>query len=179
MNYWQGEHIALRGIEMEDAPFFYEWNKETGTQEGLDQIWFPSSLLRQEKWVEKTSLKSIEDDSYFFVIINKEKEKIGMIHTNDCDKKNGNFSYAIGIKEGYRKKGYASAAIKMVLNYYFNELRYHKAVVGIYDFNQASIHLHLNLGFQEEGRLREMLYKGNRFYDLLKLGLLKREFNES
>ena len=178
MNYWKGEHVELRGLEIGDAPFFYEWNKEMDTQKNLDHIWFPSSMLRQEKWVEKQALKSIEGDSYFFVIANKEGEKVGMIHAKDCDQKNGNFSYGVGILEGQRQRGYASAAIQMVLRYYFQELRYHKAQVSIYEFNEASIHLHRKLGFQEEGRLREMIYGGNAFHDVLKFGLLKREFEK-
>ncbi|MEM6803792.1 MAG: GNAT family protein, partial [Bacteroidota bacterium] len=58
----------------------------------------------------------------------------------------------------------------------FQELRYHKAMVGIYAFNEASLALHKKIGFKEEGSLREMLFAGNQFHDLLKLGLLKREF---
>ncbi|MEM6633613.1 MAG: GNAT family N-acetyltransferase [Bacteroidota bacterium] len=178
MNYWKGEHVELRGLELEDAPFFYDWNKEVETQKNLDQIWFPSSLIRQEKWVEKQALKSVVDDAYFFVIVNNAGERVGMIHAKECDKKNGNFSYAIGIVAPHRKKGYASSAIQMVLRYYFQELRYHKVWVGIYEFNKASIHLHRKLGFQEEGRLREMVYGGNAYHDLFKFGMLKIEFEE-
>ncbi len=176
MNYWEGDLVSLRGIEIGDAPFFYNWNKETQTQQHLDQIWFPSSLRRQEEWVAKQTTASVEDDSYFFVILNKNGDRVGMVHTNDCDKKNGHFSYAVAILEAHRNKGYAKAAIQMVLAYYFNELRYHKALVGIYAFNKQSIGLHQTLGFQQEGRLREMIYAGNAYHDLLKFGLLKREF---
>lgn len=178
MNYWEGEIVKLRGIEPGDAPFFYEWNKATQTQLHLDQIWFPSSLFRQEQWVEKQAVKSIEDDSYFFVICNAAGEKVGMIHTNDCDKKNGHFAYAVAIVEAHRNKGYAQAAIKKVLDYYFNELRYHKVTVGVYAFNQASIRLHEKLGFQEEGRLRAMVFSGNQYHDLIKFGCLKQEYNQ-
>ena len=45
MNYWKGEHVELRGLELEDAPFFNDWNKEVETQKTLDQIWFPSTLI--------------------------------------------------------------------------------------------------------------------------------------
>ncbi|MEM1358773.1 MAG: GNAT family protein [Bacteroidota bacterium] len=176
MNYWEGPLVALRGIEPQDAGFFYEWNKEAYTQQHLDQIWFPSSLLRQEQWVEKQSTKSVEDDGYFFVIVDKTGEKVGMIHVHTADKKNGNFSYAVAIIKAQRGKGYATAAIKMVLKYYFTELRYHKASVGIYAFNEASVKLHQKLGFKEEGRLREMVFSGNQYHDLLKYGLLKREY---
>ncbi|MEL6672821.1 MAG: GNAT family protein [Bacteroidota bacterium] len=176
MNYWENNLITLRGLEAEDASFFHDWNQETGTQLALDQIWFPSSLIRQEEWVKKQALASVEEDSYFFVIENKAGERVGMIHTNEADKKNGHFSYGLGVVQAHRHKGYASAAIRMVLGYFFKELRYHKVTVGIYAFNQASIALHQRLGFQEEGRLREMLFAGNAYHDLLKFGLLKREF---
>ncbi|MEM9260937.1 MAG: GNAT family protein, partial [Bacteroidota bacterium] len=80
------------------------------------------------------------------------------------------------IHPSFGGKGYATAAIKMVLAYYFMELRYHRVSVGIYAFNEASIKLHQKLGFKEEGRLREMVFSGNQYHDLLKYGLLKREY---
>ncbi|MEO0899743.1 MAG: GNAT family N-acetyltransferase [Bacteroidota bacterium] len=138
-NYWQGKRIALRGLEPSDAPFFLEWNQETLTQQNLDQIWFPSSLARVEEWAHKQALKPVDDDSYFFVITQLSGEPVGMIHTNDCDKKNGHFGYGLGVTADHRKMGYASEAIRMVLSYYFNQLRYHKAIVGVYGFNEASI----------------------------------------
>lgn len=176
MNDWQGEKVELKGLALEDASFFYEWNKHTETQRFLDYLWFPSSLIRQEKWVEQAALKTVEDDSYFFVITNLAGERVGMIHTKDCDKRNGHFSYGMGIVNEHRQKGYATEAIQMVLRHYFYELRYHKAQVSIYAFNQPSIQLHQALGFKQEGRLREMIYQDNSFKDVLVFGLLKREF---
>lgn len=176
MNYWAGPLVTLRGIELGDVSFFHEWNQETHTQQHMDQIWFPSSLRRVEEWVEKQSTASVAEDHFFFVILNKAGERVGMVHVHDCHKKNGHFSYAVGIREAQRHKGYARAAIRMVLDYYFHQLRYHKVTVGIYAFNEASIRLHEQLGFQQEGRLREMIYADSAYHDLLKFGLLKREF---
>jgi len=177
-NYWKGKLVTLRSIEIDDAEFFYAWNQETQTQKHLDQVWFPSSKLRQEEWVKRMAVKDIADDSFFFVLLNLKGEKVGMIHTHDCDKRNGNFSYGLGIIQEQRNKGFAVDAIKLVLNYYFNELRYHKAIVSIYEFNHASIKLHEKLGYVQEGRLREMVFQAGKHHDLLKFGLLKREFKE-
>ena len=176
MNYWQGATIRLRGLEPADAAFFHHWNEDTGTQKFLDHIWFPSTLTRVQQWAEKTALKEVNEDEFFFVIEDLNGNPVGMIHPSHCDKRNGNFSYGIGVVEEARRKGYAIEAAQMVLRYYFNELHYHKACVGIIADNEASIALHRKLGFKEEGRLREMGYRNGIYHDLLKFGLLKREF---
>ncbi|WP_170110188.1 GNAT family N-acetyltransferase [Flavilitoribacter nigricans] len=175
-NYWQGTIVRLRGIEPEDAEFFYQWNQETETQRSLDRIWFPSSLERQREWTAKKATKALDDDGYFFVIENPERIPVGMVHTRDCDPQNGTFSYAVALKAAHRRKGYAREAVKMILNYYFQELRYHKVTVDIYDHNLASIALHEHLGFSREGRLRQMRFAGGKYFDVLKYGLLRKEF---
>jgi len=71
----------------------------------------------------------------------------------------------------HQRKGYASEAIRLVLRYFFEELRYHKATVQVYAFNEASIRLHQKLGFQEEGRSRDMIYTQGRYVDELTFGL--------
>lgn len=48
------------------------------------------------------------------------------------------------------RRGYASDAICIVLRYYFEELRYQKCTVSVYDFNESSLRLHEWLGFQVE-----------------------------
>jgi RimJ/RimL family protein N-acetyltransferase len=76
----------------------------------------------------------------------------------------------------YWRKGYATEAIQIVLRYFFDELRYQKVNVHIYDFNSGSIELHRRLGFQEEGRLRRMGYTQGQHYDWLLLGMTREEF---
>lgn len=175
-NFWQGNSIRLRGIEPEDADFFYRWNQETETQQQLDRIWFPSSLERQRQWTAKQSTKAIDDDCYFFVIENLDTAQVGMIHTRECDPQNGHFTYAVALKVEHRRKGYAQEAVNMILNYYFQELRYHKVTVDIFEYNTASVMLHEKLGFSKEGQLRQIRFAEGKYFDLLKYGLLRTEF---
>lgn len=67
---------------------------------------------------------------------------------------------------------YASQVIQKVLDYYFNQLRYHKAKAGVHSDNLASQALHESLGFQLEGRLREMVFTNGARVDLLWYGRL-------
>ncbi|MEO0469880.1 MAG: GNAT family protein [Bacteroidota bacterium] len=177
-NYWQGKNIRLRGLEPEDADTFFQWNQDIQTQHGLDQIWFPGSKARVREWAEQKSQQSGEKDEFFFVIEELSSGQIaGMIHPSNCDRQNGTFSYGVGIIEAFRRKGYAQEAIRMVLRYYFEELGYQKVNVGIYAYNEASIKLHVQMGFTEEGRQRAMKLHARQYWDLVLLGMLRAEFS--
>jgi len=101
---------------------------------------------------------------------------VGGIGVSNVDQVNGTFSYGLGISPKHQRKGYASEAIRLLLSYYFNELRFNKCNVTVYDFNEGSKQLHIVLGFAEEGRLRESKYSNGRYYDVLLYGLTQEEF---
>ena len=64
----------------------------------------------------------------------------------------------------------------MVLRYYFRELRYQKATVNVFSFNEASARLHESLGFQLEGRLRRTVFTDGELFDELIYGITVEEF---
>jgi RimJ/RimL family protein N-acetyltransferase len=80
------------------------------------------------------------------------------------------------VKSGERRRGYAAEAITIVLRYYFEELRYQKAFVGVYSFNEASLGLFARLGFVQEGRQRRMVFTRGRYFDMVWLGMTAEEF---
>jgi RimJ/RimL family protein N-acetyltransferase len=87
------------------------------------------------------------------------------------------FKYAILIRRAYWGRGYARAAITLVLRYYFRELGYQKLTSMVYSFNEPSIRMHEKLGFVFEGRLRRTVYTNGRHYDTIYFGLTKEEFD--
>ena len=101
-----------------------------------------------------------------------------MIATHNCDPRNGTFAYGVAIREAHQRQGYASEAIELVLRYYFQELRYQKATVHIYSFNNPSIVLHERLGFQREGCMRRMIFTEGQFFDILLYGITREEFTQ-
>lgn len=178
MNYWCGKKIRLRGIEPEDYESFYNWNLETETARNIAWLWFPTSKASQQEWARAESLKKGENDEYFFVIETLEGEFVGSINANTVNRTDGSFRYGVGIIETARRKGYAKEAVQILLNYYFNELRYHKVNATVYEFNESSIALHEQLGFVQEGRLRETKYTQGRYWDVIIYGMTSKEFNE-
>lgn len=107
---------------------------------------------------------------------NQQGEAVGYIGTQACIPRTGTFSYGIQIASEHQRQGYASAAIRVVLTYFFEELRYQKATIWVHSYNEGSIRLHERLGFTKEGVHRRMAYTGGRHYDVIWFGMTVEEF---
>jgi RimJ/RimL family protein N-acetyltransferase len=176
VNVWQSNHVRLRAVEPEDWQNFATSNRDTETARHSYHIPFPQSDEAARRWAEKEALRTAEQDVFRWVIENLEGDFVGTINTHSCDQRNGTFSYGLAVRNEHQRKGYASEAIRIVLRYYFSELRYQKVVAHVYSFNEPSIRLHQQLGFQLEGRIRRMIYTHGQFFDDLIFGLIAEEF---
>lgn len=176
MNYWQGERVRLRGIEPTDAETFSRWHLDSDMGRNLDFVWPPISQALIKKQIEEGSLKTLEKDAFTWVIEDGSGQAVGSITTHHCDRRNGTFGYGINIAAERQKQGYATEAVRLVIKYYFDELRYNKAAVHVFSHNRASIALHEKLGFVKEGVLRQMVYTGGEYFDILCYGMTKSDF---
>ncbi|MCW5882512.1 MAG: GNAT family N-acetyltransferase [Anaerolineae bacterium] len=178
-NYWQGALVRLRAIEPADWETFARWNLDSERGRLLDFLWPPTSDAAMRAWAEAESQRRLDNDAYRWIIETLDGAAVGAIDTHSCSPRNGTFSYGIDIAREQRRRGYARAAIHLVLRWYFDELRYQKVTVSIHADNPASIALHTALGFTREGTLRRMAYSGGRYLDIHWYGLTAEEFAAS
>lgn len=178
-NFWSGEKIRLRAVELNDAGTFFKWSSDYDNESDrfCDEIHFPISYDSMMARVEAMSKREPSNDEFMWIIENKEGSTIGCINTFDCNKKVGTFKYGLGIIREQWGNGYAKDAIKIILKYYFRELRYQKVTVYIYSFNERSIKLHESLGFQNEGRIRRAVFTNGNYYDEVLYGMTCEEFD--
>ncbi|WCR28535.1 GNAT family N-acetyltransferase [Paenibacillus thiaminolyticus] len=177
ISYWKGAAVQLRAPDTEDIHVFE--SLDDAILQSHDSIAFPRTKAQIEEWMEQISQGASKDsDDFFWIAEDKDRNVVGTIEVAGCDSKNGTFDYGITVLPAYRGKGYAKDMIVTVLKHYFLELRYEKATINVYSFNQASISLHRKLGFKEEGRLRRMIYTGGQYYDEVYFGMTKEEFQE-
>lgn len=172
---WHGERVRLRAIEPGDWETYFAWNQDDEQTRNLHFIPMPQSQEAVRRWAEQEALRRPEHDNFRFVIEHG-GDVVGDLTTHDCDPRVGKLSYGLNIRRAQRRKGLASDAIRIVLHYYFQELRYQKATVAVYSFNEPSIRLHEKLGFQQEGCLRRTVYTEGQFFDELFFGLTVEEF---
>lgn len=94
------------------------------------------------------------DDFHFAIEALHNRTLVGSIWVQ-ADPSRGRFSYGIGIGPQYRRCGYAADAVTVLLTFMFEQRRYRKCEVSVNGGNFASLALHGELGFREEGRPRD------------------------
>ncbi len=177
-NIWQGKLARLRAVEPDDWEKFFEWVEDTEFARYTDNVHFPASREALKKRTAELALTEPKNHEFRWIIENLKGEFVGTINTHTCDSRTGTFRYGIAIRREHWHNGYASDAIRLVLAYFFHELRYQKVNVNVYAFNEVSLKLHQKLGFREEGRLRRMVYTNGTLYDDFILGMTVEEFDE-
>ncbi|MBU5439211.1 GNAT family N-acetyltransferase [Tissierella sp. MSJ-40] len=178
-NFWIGEKVRLRAVELKDIDDFFKtgFEADTDLDKFCDEIHFPQSKEKMRERLESIIKKEPENDEFWWIIEDLNGNPVGNINTFSCNKRNGTFKYGIGLEKPYWGKGYAKEAIKIVLRYYFRELRYQKVNAFVYSFNEKSLKLHESLGFKQEGRLRRMVYTNGDYFDEIYYGMTVEEFN--
>jgi len=179
-NYWQGNLIKLRSFEDKDLEKYINdrVNPDSKRQWCEDYIRFPFSPAEIKEQTEKYNSSLKDEDKRLFTIETLYGEYAGEISVWHTDRRNGTFKYGIFLDEKMRGKGYGKDALKIVLDFYFNELNYNKAQPDAYAFNNNSQKFHEKFGFVLEGVLRNQIYSRGEYHNLHCYGMLKNEFNK-
>lgn len=177
-NVFQGRLVRLRAVETTDWEIWYAM-ADTDDDRLSWEIPFPASREATRAHVEELARGGTKNDEFRFQIERLDGEYVGTLNTHTINRRNGTFSYGLSILPQYRRLGFASEAVRLVLRYYFWERRYQKVNAEVFSFNEPSIKLHESLGFTLEGRLRRMIYTGGQFYDALIYGMTREEFEAS
>jgi RimJ/RimL family protein N-acetyltransferase len=178
LSIWQGQRVRLRSYEPGDWEHSWIWDQESELERKDGNLSFPQSQERLKHWTQEGAVRKPESNSWGFLIENSEGQVVGWIGSHDYNPRVGHFGYGLVIAKEYRRKGYASEAILLLLRYFFQALRYQKVTIQVASFNQASIALHEQLGFQLEGCVRRAGLTKGQYVDELHYGLTVGEFEE-
>lgn len=178
LNIWVGEKVRLRSIVPGDWAKFHENDQDSEGARLSDALYFPRSEDGTKLWAEQQATKGPDGDNMMLAIETLEGELVGSINSHNCNQRNGTFKYGVAIFRVHWRNGYASEAVKILLRYFFQELRYEKVTAHVYAFNESSIGLQEQLCFKQEGRLRNMIFTNGIHYDEYVYGLLKSEYEQ-
>ncbi len=165
-----GEYL-LRILEK----FELEWARELHNDPEVLTMLTDASFInetQQIKWYESlcTSTKSKR------LVIEYNGEKIGLVRLDDIDQVNQSICVGLDIAKVYRGQGHGKKSFKVLLEYVFHELNMNRAWLLVAEFNERAYKLYKSLGFIEEGRQRERLYRFGRHYDYIMMSILKKEY---
>jgi len=167
------EGITLRAVEPEDLELFYIWENNESLWSQSNTL-VPFSKFTLKRYIDN-SHKSIYETGQLRLMIDlrDENKTIGTIDLFDFDHFHSRAGLGILIAdEHHRHKGYASMAMKCIINYAFTTLRLHQLWCNILESNKESLALFEKHGFNICGRKKEWVkaddgYTGEFFLQLI------------
>ncbi len=176
--YWQNELVRLRAMVAEDWEEHYYNCYDSKARRMLQyELELPPTQASNKSVIEMFSNFNPETKRLMFTIESLDGVNVGSFNLNGIDEKNGTFGIGMQIGMDHRGKGYGTAAMKILLDYAFNERRLNKFNVSVIEGNIGSATMMDKLGCQEEGIRREVIYTEGKYQDEILFGLTKNEFN--
>lgn len=170
--------IKIKEFDLQNVSVHYKWNND----EELN--YYDSDYPHQHEDFDTflSRIKSVLDErnetaNVFEVHLAENDKMIGIvdIHAIDSYNRRCYVNCTIGDRD-YAGKGYDVQALKRVLHHCFNDKGMHKVATTAFDFNTSWIESVKELGFQQEGQLREHVLKKDEFCDKLIFSLLKSDY---
>lgn len=103
------------------------------------------------------------------------EEKIGLVRLDQIDNNNHSVCVGLDIHMDYRGQGYARKIYDEVFKETFLFMDMHRVWLLVASYNTRAYSLYQKLGFIEEGRHREALFKKGQRHDYIQMGILKDE----
>lgn len=113
----------------------------------------------------------------FMITDTETGEDVGSVYLRDIDMQNKKCEYGIFIGEdSCRGKGVGTAAARLALDYAFNTLGLNRVFLRVFADNPRAIKSYEKAGFRHEGTFRDDVIIDGTAYDMVFMGILKREF---
>ncbi|MDL2282009.1 GNAT family N-acetyltransferase [Parabacteroides sp. OttesenSCG-928-G06] len=163
----QNEQIRLRALEPEDLPLLYRWeNDTTAWSVGNTLAPYSQHVLREYIIESRQDIYTLKQLRLMIEVI-AEKQTIGMIDLFDFDPHNRRAGVGILIDPDWQQNGWATEALKLLIDYAFSFLKLHQLYAHIPESNEASNRLFTHCGFRETGRLSDWITTEEGYEDVI------------
>lgn len=147
----KNENIYLRALEPTDIDLIYQWENDRS-------IWYLSNTVNPfSKYTIEQFYKNAHEDIYstkqmrLMICLNSTLEAIGCIDLFDFDPYNQKVGTGILITEKNKRKGYASEALALLIDYVFKTLGLNQIYCNILEDNEPSLKLFQKFKFEITG----------------------------
>ena len=169
-----GKKVYLSPINMEDAIKYTEWLNDYDTAKYIDQVTNIVTIEGEREFLANLNNKCI------FAIVDKENDTlIGNITLNKINSvhRTSELGIMIGDKN-YLSLGYGSDAIKLMLDYGFNQLNLNNIMLRAVAFNNRAIKAYEKCGFKTFGIWKQSYYFEGEYHDEVYMNIMKDDFNK-
>ncbi|MET3292770.1 UNVERIFIED_CONTAM: RimJ/RimL family protein N-acetyltransferase [Brevibacillus sp. OAP136] len=180
----QGKRVILRDLQPADIEQIYFWKYLASDREHLN--WNGPYAPLPELTLEEYSKKHDESLSLLGtatprteLVIEIDGELKGTVGRYWVSEVTNWFEIGIAIYDSrYWSGGYGTEAFQMWIDYLFTHLDTVRLGIGTWSGNERMIRLAARCGMQEEARVRNARIVRGGYYDAIKMGMLREEWEE-
>ncbi len=165
-----GDSITLGPLLAEDAPHMYRWinNVDLSRENGFCR---PVDSMNFESWY--ANIGKDQSKVFFAIRTLKNQRLVGYVAINDI---HAVFRSAeVGVIVGEvrdRGQGYGTEALKLAMQYCWNDLNLVRLNINVYGPNKAAVRCYEKAGFVVEGTMRSAVFINGRRADNTIMGAL-------
>lgn len=165
--------IRFRQLSADDL----EWARLLHNDpEVLGMVTDPHIVTQEEQLAWFDRLSKSPSSRRLVSIINE--ERVGIVRLDNIDIYNRSVCIGMDIHKDHRGKGFAKPLYKDLVSKLFKQEYHHRIWLLVADYNERAKHIYLQLGFKEEGRARDALYRNGSYHDYLMMSILSHEWLE-
>jgi RimJ/RimL family protein N-acetyltransferase len=170
-----GQKVVLRPYRMEDADAIAHG---TSDPELRRLIGTHATFTRDqlERYIQRSMEDSIERAG--FIIADPETlDPLGEVVILDIDPDNRTAGIRIAMFHvDYLNKGYGTEAMLLMVDHGFRNLKLHRIMLEVFDFNPRAIRVYEKVGFRQEGVLRDSLFYNGAYHNTIVMGILESDW---
>lgn len=171
----KGKKVILRNYRKDDLDTLLEIINEDEYKKNVSSR-IPYPVMYKDIEEDYNKISGYKDYYDFAIESIDEGRYIGECGIKSIDWKNRKTEIYIFLGKNYVEKGYGTDAMKVLINFIFNEINLNKVKLTVFSFNTRAIKSYEKCGFIIEGTLRNELYKQGIYHDLIVMGLLKEDY---
>lgn len=175
-----GEKVVLKEATTEEMDELYFWKYEDKEQAAKkwNGPYIPEEKISKEEYRKQWAQKIVPDIPASLVIKSAGKA-IGSVGSYWVDQNTNWLETGIVI---YDKKfwngGYGSEAYKLWIDYLFESTHLHRLGMSTWSGNKRMMKVAERIGMQEEARIRKARIVDGKYFDAIKMGILRKEWDE-
>jgi len=167
------DRLLIRLLERRDLEEARRLHNDDNTLLNLTDVSHVSEP-QQEAWFQ--ALSTSRTSCRYVARLRSDDTFVGIFRIDRFDRTNRNAYVGADVVTALRKQGFANEMFRYVLAYLFDQCGLHRVALATMETNSDALKLYRRLGFTEEGRERQAIFRNGRFQDLIIMGLLAEEW---
>lgn len=164
--------IVLRPLERKDLNFVHTLDNNAVVM----RYWFEEPFASFDELVQIYNSHIHDQTERRFIVSDTDENPVGLVELVEINQTHRHAEFQIIISPNKQGQGYAKQATHLAIDYAFAVLNLHKLSLFVDTENIKAIHIYTELGFQQEGILREEFFVNGQYRDVILMGIFQREY---